>query len=30
MKDKSFHTLGEESTDGGKTWKMGHDATCKK
>lgn len=26
---KTFHTVGEMSMDG-KTWKMGHDATCKK
>ena len=29
-KDKSFHTVGEMSMDGGKTWVKEHDATCKK
>lgn len=27
---KTFHTLGEKSDDGGKTWTTGHDVTCKK
>lgn len=29
-KDKSFHTVGEVSMDGGKTWTKEHDITCKK
>jgi hypothetical protein len=29
-KDGSFHTLGEMSMDGGKTWVKEHDVTCKK
>jgi hypothetical protein len=30
---KTFHTLGEKSDDGGKTWTTGttgHDVNCKK